>query len=66
MSCLTTWTPDTQGDCLDIDRLVGVINEIDTKLDDILARLTAVESAVVDLTVAHNELAARVTALENA
>jgi hypothetical protein len=65
MSCLTTWTADTQADCLDLNRLVDVISEIDDKLDNILARLTAVEAAVVDLTVAHNELAARVTALEN-
>ena len=65
MSCLTTWTADTQSDCIDIDRLASVITEIDDKLDNILARLTAVEAAVVDLTVAHNELAARVTALEN-
>lgn len=64
MSCLTTWTPETQEDCIDIARLVDVISEIDTKLDDILARLTAVEGAVVDLTVAHNDLEARVTALE--
>ena len=45
MSGLTTWTPDTQGDCLDIDRLASVISEIDDKLDDILARLAALESA---------------------
>lgn len=45
MSCLTTWTPDTQGDCLDLDRLASVISEIDDKLDDILARLAALESA---------------------
>ena len=65
MSCLTTWTAETQGDCIDMDRLAAVITEIDDKLDDILARLTAVEAAVLDLTVVHNDLAARVTALEN-
>ena len=45
MSCLTTWTADTQGDCIDIDRLAAVITEIDDKLDDILARLAALEAA---------------------
>lgn len=45
MSCLTTWTPDTQQDCVDIDRLTAVITEIDEKLDDILARLAALEAA---------------------
>lgn len=45
MSCLTTWTPDTQGDCIDISRLADVITEIDSKLDDILDRLTALENA---------------------
>lgn len=45
MSCLTTWTPETQGDCIDIDRLIEVITEIDHKLDGILARLDALESA---------------------
>ena len=45
MSCLTTWTPDTQQDCIDIDRLATVITEIDEKLDDILARLAALEAA---------------------
>lgn len=45
MSCLTTWTADTQGDCIDIARLVEVITEIDDKLDDILARLSALEAA---------------------
>jgi len=44
MSCLTTWTPETQEDCIDIERLVSVISEIDDKLDDILARLTALEA----------------------
>jgi len=44
MSCLTTWTTDTQDDCIDIDRLVAVITEIDDKLDDILARLAALEA----------------------
>lgn len=45
MSCLTTWTPETQEDCIDITRLVEVITEIDDKLDDILARLAALEAA---------------------
>ena len=45
MSCLTTWTPDTQQDCIDIDRLASVITEIDDKLHDILERLDALESA---------------------
>jgi len=44
MSCLTTWTPETQGDCIDIERLVEVISEIDDKLEDILARLQALEA----------------------
>jgi hypothetical protein len=44
MSCLTTWTPETQQDCIDIERLAAVITEIDEKLDDILARLAAVEA----------------------
>lgn len=44
MSCLTTWTAETQEDCIDITRLVEVISEIDDKLDDILARLAALEA----------------------
>ena len=44
MSCLTTWTPDTQQDCIDIERLAAVITEIDDKLHDILERLDALES----------------------
>lgn len=44
MSCLTTWTADTQADCIDISRLVDVITEIDQKLDEILARLDALEN----------------------
>jgi len=43
MSCLTTWTPETQEDCIDIERLAAVITEIDDKLHDILERLEALE-----------------------
>lgn len=44
MSCLTTWTDDTQSDCTDLSRLVDVITEIDEKLHDILQRLDALEN----------------------
>lgn len=45
MSCLTTLTDDAKQDCLDIENhLVPILEEIDHKLDDILARLAALEA----------------------
>mgnify|MGYP005989992705 CR=1 FL=1 len=45
MSCLTTWTQETQEDCIDIGRLIEVITEIDTKLHDLIQRVEALERA---------------------
>lgn len=44
MSCLTTWTQDTQEDVIDLARLIEVITEIDEKLHDIIQRLEAIEA----------------------
>lgn len=44
MSCLTTWTTETQEDCIDMARLVAVITEIDEKLHDLIERVEALET----------------------
>lgn len=64
MSCLTTWTPETQEDCVDLSRMVSVISEIDQKLDDLIARITALEGQVVSLGVTVYDMEARIAALE--
>ena len=44
MSCLETWTEETKEDCIDMERMVAVISEIDDKLHSILNRLDQIEN----------------------